>query len=68
MGHPPIPDYWPLIFMDEEENEQGYDGDDKIGTFFYTVYYEPPLHADNEEELVLYNKNNHLILLLYLNI
>ena len=34
--------------MDKKQNEQGYYGDGKMGTFFYTVYDDPPLHADNE--------------------
>ena len=48
MGHPPIPDSWTLFCMDKEHNEQGYDGDGKIGTFFYTVYDDSHLHADIE--------------------
>ena len=27
MGHLPIPDYWSLIWLGEEQNDQGYDSD-----------------------------------------
>ena len=47
MGHPPTPDIWPLIFMDKEQNDQGYDIDGQIVPFFDTIYDEAPLHVVN---------------------
>ena len=47
MGHQPTPDSRPLICMDEEQNDQGYDSDGKIGLFFDTIYDEAPLNVVN---------------------
>ena len=47
MGHQPTPDSRPLICMDEEQNDQGYDSDGQIGLFFDTIYDEAPLNVVN---------------------
>ena len=51
MEHPPTPDSRPLICMDQEENEQGYDSDRQIGPFFDTIYDGVPLHVGYKEEV-----------------
>ena len=51
MGHPSTFNSQPLIFIDEGGNEQGYDRDGKICSFFDVGYDEPPLNGDDEEEI-----------------
>ena len=48
LGLPPTPDSWPLICMNESENEKGYDINGKMGPFYDAVYDEAPLLCDNK--------------------
>ena len=41
----PTPDSRPLICMNEDQNDAGYDRDGAIGPFFDAVCDEPPLHG-----------------------
>ena len=52
LGYPPTPDSRPLICMNEDQNDAGYDIDGAIGSFFDDVRNEPPLHGPDEEEIV----------------
>ena len=49
LGYPPTPDYRPLICMNEDQNDAGYDSDGSIGPLFDAVRDEPPLHEPDEE-------------------
>ena len=51
LGYPPTPDSRPLIFMNEDKNDAGYDSDGAIGPFFDAVRDEPPRHGPDEEEV-----------------
>ena len=51
LGYPPTPDSRPLICMDEDHNDLGYDSDRDIGPFFDAIRDEPPLHGLQEEEI-----------------
>ena len=51
MGYPPTPDSRPLICMNEDQNDAGYDSDGAIGPFFGAVRDETPLHGPDEEEI-----------------
>ena len=50
LGYPPTPDSWPLICMNEDQNDAGYDSDMAIGPFFDAAHNETPLHGPDEEE------------------
>ena len=51
LGYPPTPDSRPLICMNEDQNDAGYDSDGDIGPFFDAVRDEPPLHGPDEEKI-----------------
>ena len=51
LGYPPTRDSRPLICMNEEQNDAGYDSDGDIGPLFDAVCNEPPLHGPDEEEI-----------------
>ena len=51
LGYPPTPDSWPLIFMNEDQNDAGYSSDRDIGPFFDDVRDEPPIRGLDEEEI-----------------
>ena len=51
LGYPQNPDSRPLISMNEDQNDAGYDSDGAIGPFFDAVRDEPPLHGPDEEEI-----------------
>ena len=51
LGYPPTPDSRPLICMNEDQNDAGYDSDGAIGPLFDAVRDEPPLHGPDEEEI-----------------
>ena len=48
LGYPPTPDSRPLICMNEDQNDSGYDSDRAIGSFFDAVREKPPLHGPYE--------------------
>ena len=48
LGYPPTPDSRPLICMNEDQNDAGYDSDGAIGPFFDAVHDEPPLHGTDK--------------------
>ena len=48
LGYPTTPDSRPLICMNEDQNDAGYDSDGAIGPFFDAVCDEPPLHGPYE--------------------
>ena len=45
LGYPPTPDSRPLIFINEDQNDAGYDSDGDIGPLFDDLRDEPPLHG-----------------------
>ena len=45
LGYPPTPDSRPLICMNEDQNDEGYDSDEAIGPLFDAVHNKPPLHG-----------------------
>ena len=49
LGYPPTPDSRPLICMNEDQNDAGYDSNRAIGPLFDAVRDEPPLHGPDEE-------------------
>ena len=49
LGYPPTPDPQPLICMNEDQNDVGYDIDGDIGPFFDAVRKKTPLHGPDEE-------------------
>ena len=49
LGYPPTPDSRPLICMNEDQNDAGYDSDGAIGPFFDDIRDEPTLHGPDEE-------------------
>ena len=51
LGYPPNPDSRPLICMNEDQNDAGYDSDGAIGPFFDTVCDKPPLCGPEEQEI-----------------
>ena len=51
MGYPPTPDSQPLICINEDQNDAGYDSGGAIGPVFDDVRDEPPLHGPDEEEI-----------------
>ena len=51
LGYPPTPDSRPLICMNEDQNDAGYDIYGAIGPLFDAVRNEPPLHGPDEEEI-----------------
>ena len=51
LGYPPTPDFRPLICMNEDHNDAGYDSEGGIVPFFDAVRDEPPLHGPDEEEI-----------------
>ena len=51
LGYPPTPDSRPLICMNEDQNDAGYDIDGAIGPLFDAIRDEPPLHGPDEEEI-----------------
>ena len=48
LGYPPTPDSRPLIFVNEDQNDSGYDSDGAIGPFFDAVCNEAPLYGPDE--------------------
>ena len=42
LGHPPTPDSQPLICMDKEQNDHGYDCDGWIGFFWNHIWWGAP--------------------------
>ena len=48
LGYPPTPDSRPLICMNGDQNDAGYNSDGAIGPFFDAVRNEPPLPGPNE--------------------
>ena len=51
MGYPPTPDSRPLICMNEDQNDAGYDSDGAMGPLFDAVRDKPPLRGPDEEEI-----------------
>ena len=48
LGYPPTPDSRPLICMNEDQKDAGYDSNGDIGPFFDDVCNKPPLHGPDE--------------------
>ena len=51
LGYPPTPDSRPLICMNEDQNDAGYDSDRAIGPLFDAVHNKPRFHKPDEEEI-----------------
>ena len=51
MCYPPTPDSQPLVRINEDQNDAGYDDDEAIEPFLDAVCNEPPLHGTDEEEI-----------------
>ena len=49
--YPSTPDSLPLICMNEDHNDAGYDSDGAIGPIFDVVRNGPPLHGPDKEEI-----------------
>ena len=45
LGYPPTPDSRPLICMNEEHNDAGYDSDGAMDPLFDAIRDEPPIHG-----------------------
>ena len=48
LGYPPTPDSRPLIFLNEDNNNTGYDRDGAIGSLFDAVHNETPIDGPEE--------------------
>ena len=48
LGYTPNPDYRPLICMNEDQNDAGYDINGAVGPFFDYVRDKTPLHGPDE--------------------
>ena len=51
LGYPQTPDSRPLICINEDQNDAGYNSNGAIGPFFDAVRNGPPLHGPDEEEI-----------------
>ena len=51
LGYPPTIDSRPLICMNDNHNDAGYDSDGSIGPLLYAVHDEPSIYGLDEEEI-----------------